>query len=280
LNQITTLKNRVVTLNNTVQAGNFSPAQVLDLVSYLDRLENVYKADRTTLRNNLETCLAATSDNVTTDCAPIINNTALNAFEYYDSTQPRANFFAQRNTLALQYVGKQSEFVMGSFIASAPLDVMYVDELPPSSQPVAKMIAGAAFVSFLDRPESTPLITITGLIANEQIEGLFGDTLAVTSFYLGLNGTVAADAGGDGGTATLAHRSSASPQDLTTRLSRAGKAVRRTASTITARAASSFRAARAMVEVLSRAATRWLCWGGAAAITPPPRSVSPTCPRW
>ncbi|MGE0684213.1 MAG: hypothetical protein AB7P69_25310, partial [Candidatus Binatia bacterium] len=147
LNQIATLNNRVVTLNEAVQAG-FNPTLVFDLEDYLNRLEDIYMADRATLLTNLETCLAATSQNVKTVCAPIITNTALNAFEYYAAGQPHANFFAQQNTLALQYVGK----VAGDFFDDTPADVMYLDALPPTPEASASHIVGeAAFVSFVDR---------------------------------------------------------------------------------------------------------------------------------
>jgi hypothetical protein len=55
---------------------SFNPETFLDLLSYLDPLENIYAADRSTLLSNLESCLAATSANVTTVCGPIIDNQA------------------------------------------------------------------------------------------------------------------------------------------------------------------------------------------------------------
>ena len=72
--QIATLNNRTVTLNNAVSQPKFDPTQ---LGSYLDELENVYRADRTTLLTNLGICLAATSTGVMTDCAPIARTTLL-----------------------------------------------------------------------------------------------------------------------------------------------------------------------------------------------------------
>ena len=75
--QIATLNNRTVTLNNAVSQPNFDPTRLLDLGSYLDELENVYRADRTTLLTNLGICLAATSTGVMTDCAPIASTTLL-----------------------------------------------------------------------------------------------------------------------------------------------------------------------------------------------------------
>ena len=45
----------------------------------------------------------ATSDNVLLVCKSIIDNKPNNAFEYYRSDGPGNDFFAQQNTLALQY---------------------------------------------------------------------------------------------------------------------------------------------------------------------------------
>ena len=107
LNQIATLNNRVGLMQSLVtNTPSFNPETFLDLLSYLDPLENIYTADRSTLLGNLESCLAATSANVTTVCGPIIDNQATDAFEYY-ATFPTSCaaagdcFFAQQNTLAL-----------------------------------------------------------------------------------------------------------------------------------------------------------------------------------
>jgi hypothetical protein len=104
LNQIATLNNRVRLLHDLFESNpDFNPVRLLDLVSYLDRLENIYRVGRSTLFRNLANCLAATSANVTSVCQPILAHQATNAFEYYG-----ANFFAQQNRLALQYTGRQS----------------------------------------------------------------------------------------------------------------------------------------------------------------------------
>jgi hypothetical protein len=82
---------------------SFNPSSVLDLGSYLDRLQQTYTFDRKTLVQDLKTCLEASSDTVESDCQPIIENKAKNVFEYYDVGGPGNDFFAQQNTLALQY---------------------------------------------------------------------------------------------------------------------------------------------------------------------------------
>jgi hypothetical protein len=131
-------------------------------VSYLDRLENIYRRDRNTLFTELGHCLAATSANVTSVCAPIIDNQATNAFEYYRTDGPRDNFFAQQNTLALQYTAGETIVVpdFGRLVVDLPQDVIYIDELPPfpaAGGPSSIPIAGeAAFVSFVDRPFACP----------------------------------------------------------------------------------------------------------------------------
>jgi hypothetical protein len=151
LNQIATLYNRTGTLNNAVSGGHFNPTSLIDLVSYLDELENVYKSDRTTLLSNLETCLAATRVNVKTACGPIINNTITNAYEWYASNGAHPNFFAQQNTLALQYTAAFASEAIP--FPSVSLDVFYVDELPSFAIAGSNIaIAGeAALVSFADR---------------------------------------------------------------------------------------------------------------------------------
>ena len=157
LNQIATLNNRTGTLNNAVSVGHFNPTSLIDLVSYLDKLENVYKSDRTTLLTNLETCLAATRTNVKTACGPIINNTITNAYEWYASSGEHPNFFAQQNTLALQYTAAFSSSAFPSY-PSVSLDVFYVDELPSFATAGSNIaIAGeAALVSFADRTYPDP----------------------------------------------------------------------------------------------------------------------------
>jgi hypothetical protein len=118
-------------------------------VSYLDPLEDRYGSDRNMLFTSLASCLAATSANVTSVCQPIIGNQATNAFEYYGAAGPGNNFFAQQNTLALQYTAQQ-QLSGGGTLA---LDVMYIDELPPFAAAGNVPIAGeAALVSFVDRP--------------------------------------------------------------------------------------------------------------------------------
>jgi len=151
VNQISTLNNRVRLLQGLFESHpTFNPPELLDLVSYLDRLEDIYRADRNTLLTSLQHCLGATSTNVTSVCQSIIANQATNAFEYYGANGPGDNFFAQQNTLALQYTAQH----LSQSVPQLPLDVLYIDELPSFAtvgSPVA--IAGeAAFVSFVDRP--------------------------------------------------------------------------------------------------------------------------------
>ena len=162
LNQIATLNNRTVALNNALQTGNHNPAQVLDLAGYLDTLENVYKSDQNTLLTNMQTCLAATRSNVTTACDAIINNTALNAFEYYAVGQ-HPNFFAQQNTLALQYVA--------NVYTIYPADVMYIDTLPNSNAFTQYGIGGAAaFAAFADQADSdSPSVPMLALTSGKPI---------------------------------------------------------------------------------------------------------------
>jgi hypothetical protein len=175
VNQISTLRNRVRLLEGLFNAEpSLNPAEVLDIVSYLNRLDDIYTADRNTLIKNLGNCLKATSDNVTTICQPIIANQATNAFEYYAADGPGSDFFAQQNTLALQYTAL-SQVEMSITI---PQDVIYIDELPSFAAAGNPPIAGeAAFVNFVDRPLSAegsgtfldPSFDILALEPNEPL---------------------------------------------------------------------------------------------------------------
>ena len=158
MNQISTLNNRVRLLHDLLSnRSRFNPVALLDLVSYLNRLENIYKADRNTLLTSLQNCLSATSANVTSVCQPIINNQATNAFEYYGANGPGNDFFAQQNTLALQYTGLHQPCPppdsAGRYLHRRAAVICRVGPVP---------IAGeAAFVSFADRP----VPTVRGLLA-------------------------------------------------------------------------------------------------------------------
>ncbi len=174
LNQVATLNNRVMQLNRLVSQPNFNPETLLDLVSYLDTLEDTYKGDRSTLLTNLENCLSATSTNVATMCGPIKLNTDTNAFEYYASGSTTPNFNAQQNTLALQYTAQVTE----TEDPDISNDVLYIDKLPSfaaagSSIPIA---GEAALIQFTDRtwldgntPSTGALVEILVLSSNEPI---------------------------------------------------------------------------------------------------------------
>jgi hypothetical protein len=162
LNQIATLNNRVGLIQSLVtDTPSFNPEEFLDLLGYLDPLQNIYTADRDTLLTNLESCLAATSANVTTVCGPIIDNQATDPFEYYAATPASCAasddcFFAQQNTLALQYTGVVLPWTGQGAPAPMfpiPLDVIYIDELPPfaAADPTPPIAGQAAFVGFADR---------------------------------------------------------------------------------------------------------------------------------
>jgi hypothetical protein len=153
LNQVSTLNNRTRALIKMISATpSFNPTEYFDLVGeYLDRLATTYSETRSDLLDNLNTCLAATDSNVNVACGPIINNLDGDVFAYYGSDGTQPNFFAQQNSLALQYATSLSEVGAGSL---GSLDVMYIDKLPSLSAAGSNVpIAGqAAFVSFADRP--------------------------------------------------------------------------------------------------------------------------------
>ena len=128
----------------------------------MDPLENIYTADRSTLLGNLESCLAATSANVTTVCGPIIDNQATDAYRGSSPRLPTSCaaagdcFFAQQNALALQYVGVVLPWTgqgAPTPMFPIPLDVIYIDELPPFAavDPIPPIAGQAAFVGFADR---------------------------------------------------------------------------------------------------------------------------------
>lgn len=149
LNEIATLTNRTQTLLSKVRQPDFNPTSFLDLASSLEELEdNLYDQDRITLLSNLENCLAATEDNLTSVCAPIINNTIANAYQWYDVNGQNPNFFAQQNTIALQYTG----LLTSNNESSWPQDVVYLPQLPSWSNVNEFFLIGnqAALVGFAD----------------------------------------------------------------------------------------------------------------------------------
>ena len=146
LNEIGTLLNRAGQLRQLLQrTAAFNPTQLLDLVSYLEPLENIYGADRQALLMNLQTCLAASTSNVASVCADIESTESETAFDWYAAGGENPNLLAQQNTLALQYTGLDG---------ATPLDLIYIDQLPPFTAAGSNIpIAGeAGFVGFQDRP--------------------------------------------------------------------------------------------------------------------------------
>jgi hypothetical protein len=157
LDDISTPRNRVKSLEGLFQKQpDLNPAIVLDIVSYLNILDDTYSADRKTLLSSLRQCLVATSDNVTSACGSIIDNKVKNAFEYYGPDGPGMDFFAQQNTLALQYTSLTQAQIQGA--PAIPGDAIYIDVLPSfAAAGIPVPIAGeAAFVNFVDRPWTTP----------------------------------------------------------------------------------------------------------------------------
>ena len=149
MNQISTLNNRVGLLHDLLSNTiTFNPVPLLDLVSYLNRLQNIYKADRNTLLTSLQRCLSATSANVTSVCQSIIDNQATNAYEYYGANGPGNDFFAQQNTLALQAYCTTPDRARPPDYAGR----LYIDELPSFAGSNLPITGEAAFVSFADRP--------------------------------------------------------------------------------------------------------------------------------
>jgi hypothetical protein len=165
LNEIGTLGNRAMHLNGLLADGFNS--QTLDLIGYLDSLIDdtegavSYVTSRATLLEDLGTCLSSTASNVTEACAPIINDGAsvASAYDWYDAEHgnaactsgdnQQACWLLQQNTIALQYAANFNE--VG--ISELAMNVLYVDVLPPFSDPIAAPVSGkAGFVAFADRP--------------------------------------------------------------------------------------------------------------------------------
>jgi hypothetical protein len=209
VNQIATLGNRATHLNGLVQDG-YNP-QMLDLNGFLGRLIDStegavsYATSRAILLEDLGGCLNATSTNVEDVCSPIINGgeTLASAYDFYDAEHgypectngdhKEACWFLQQNTIALQYAAIFN--AVDDF--ELPMDVLYVDVLPPFSDPVAAPIGGeAAFVAFADRPwvevdptkvEMRPNISILPLTNDTDLSNIYTSVTyrknAPTLFY-------------------------------------------------------------------------------------------------
>ena len=160
VNGIRSLDLRVDALRALLAQGDYNPVSILNLDAYLNDLANIYGSDASLTLQNLATCLNATSDNVETVCAPIITNTATNAFDYYAADpiscaptngQNRC-VLAGQNTLALQYTAIETT----SLGRDVSRDVLYIDTLPKFSWAVARSFQNTlggqgAIVSFADR---------------------------------------------------------------------------------------------------------------------------------
>ena len=176
LNEIATLNNRTGHLSKWVGEPSFNPITILDLQSnYFSRLLDAnltaasYANDRNTLVDNLGNCLSATSSNVTTVCAPIIDNTIDSAYAWYDATNGNPNctsgshtagcWLAQQNTIALQYTAlfEFSGINDVTEMLQFPKDVLYIDQLPLFTDSPGAPIGGkAALTTFADTPYSFP----------------------------------------------------------------------------------------------------------------------------
>ena len=186
MNQIATLNNRVgylvsaLATPNTWSPPNYSPtmnpAPAFDISgsSYLGFLGSAYSSDENLMLSNLGACLAATSSNVSTVCAPITTlygtgSQAIigSAYAWYTNggdltgSKQTPNNIAAQNTIALQYASTvYVSTPKGS--TSFPLDVMWVDGLPsfPTSwQGLPAGIeapSGSALVAFADEPYYWP----------------------------------------------------------------------------------------------------------------------------
>lgn len=169
LNQVSALKNRVNALNTLIENTPFNPTLYIDISGdYLKPLSITYTATRTSLLNDLETCLDAKDAEAETACDPIINNSAADVFAYFGEDGPEPDFFAQQNAVALQYTGNMTE--VGDQTQIGSLDVMYIDELPALTAAGSNVpIAGqAAFLSFADQP----WCCVNGKLANEPIAAI------------------------------------------------------------------------------------------------------------
>jgi hypothetical protein len=158
INQMTTLQYRAQSLYTAVGKDQFNWLPILvDLTVPLSTVESAYQADALTLTNNLGTCLnsATTTANVTTQCAPIINNPFTNVYDWYGLSGANPNWLAQQNTIALQYVGTfDTSYNVPSSTTSVlvPVDVVYIDKLGTLDSPAENISGQAGLAAFADAP--------------------------------------------------------------------------------------------------------------------------------
>jgi hypothetical protein len=158
INQMTTLQYRAKSLYSAVGNDQFNWLPILvDLQVPLNAVEQIYQTDAAALTSNLGTCLspATTAANVTTQCAPIINNTFTNVYDWYGPGGANPNWLAQQNTIALQYLGTFSTaYDMPSDTTSVlvPVDVVYINPLGTLNSPAENISGQAGLAAFADAP--------------------------------------------------------------------------------------------------------------------------------
>jgi hypothetical protein len=151
LNQLATLQNRANHLNIAVKAGyDATTTQLqLSLSDVLNYLESEYKGARSTVIQNLSTCLGASSENVVDACQAVIDNSAdgiETAYDWIAANEPQQLLL--QNTIALQYSGTYTN----SNKSQWPQDVVYYDPLPSWSSVNNFLLIGgqAGLIGFAD----------------------------------------------------------------------------------------------------------------------------------
>jgi len=197
VNEIATFNNRAARLSYLVAQDSYNPVSMLDLQSSFDRLLNAnegavsYATGRKILLDDLETCLDATSTNVTEACSPVINGgeTLASAYDFYDSEHgypectnggnQEACWLAQQNTIALQYSAIRTFELKApppapSLFFSGPSDALYIDALPSFDGAGAPISGKAGLTTFQDAFFETANVFILPL----QNDADLGDIVA------------------------------------------------------------------------------------------------------
>jgi hypothetical protein len=200
LNQIATLYNRSSYLYEAVGQPSFNPINTLNLQNYLYNAEYVYSGDKSTLMSNLSNCLSSNQQNVTTACAPILNNSVTNAYDWYAAGGPNPNSFsaaqnwlAQQNTIGLQYTGLFTP-PTGSG-GPFPIDVLYVDTLPPFTGTNGQVIGGqSSLTGFADATyywngnSTNPMVSLLALPNGTDLGTIYSTALTKDWLGIGTNG--------------------------------------------------------------------------------------------
>ena len=155
-NQLATLVNRVKLLTGLLtKVPSFNPGTVLDLKSYLDRLQQIFSQDRKAAQGS-EDLPGGEQRHGRVGLPADHRESGENVFEYYDKSAPTGTSLPNRTRWPWSRPAIEEFGGPGINIPPGALDVIYIDKLPSfSSAPALAAIAGEAVLGQFLRSTDT-----------------------------------------------------------------------------------------------------------------------------